>query len=281
MVEFSQSNVSAGKALETFRLFLEGAVFQFSRPAFMAQDPIGIPHRFIRKEDKEISGFLTALIAWGNRLSILRSAKRLMDYMENEPYDFIRSRAYERKPFPAPVVHRTFHADDLLFILEGLNYLYGERGGLEGAFSFHLRRTGNLMEAIAGVRKEFLSLPHPARSRKHLANPAAGSHAKRILMFLRWMVRCDPFGIDFGLWQGVKPSDLYCPLDVHTGRAARALGLLRRKTDDRRAVEELTEHLRLLCPDDPVRYDIALFHLGRPENHVLLAHAPLFPARDV
>lgn len=277
----NRHSVATIRALEALKVFLEEAVVRFSGPEFLKQDPVCIPHSFSEKEDREISGFLTALIAWGNRASILNSARRLTDYMEGEPFRFVIHRAFERKPFPCRVVHRTFQADDLLFVLEGLHYLYTKRGGLEGAFGHHLRRTGNLLEAIGGVRQELLSVPHLARSRKHLANPSAGSHAKRILMFLRWMVRPDPLGIDFGLWQQVKPADLYCPLDVHTGRAARALGLLRRKTDDRRAVEELTYNLRSLCPDDPVRYDIALFHLGRPENRVLLTHAPLFPACDV
>ncbi|MCS6981588.1 MAG: TIGR02757 family protein [Flavobacteriales bacterium] len=253
----------------------------FSSEDFIREDPIQIPRLFQLKEDREISGFLTALISWGQRKSILRSAYRLMDLMDFAPFQFITKKHPKVWRKLGGFVHRTFNSDDLMFILAGLRYIYHEKGGLEDIFVYHLKRTGNLLDAISGVRAEFLKIPHLARSRKHLADPKAGSHAKRILLFLRWMIRRDVHQIDLGIWSRIPPSALYCPLDVHTGRAARALGLLNRKTDGRRAVEELTERLRILCPEDPVRYDIALFHLGRPENRVLLAHAPLFPSGDV
>lgn len=269
------------QALRNLKNFLEACVENFSSEKFIREDPIQIPRLFQLKEDREISGFLTALISWGHRKSILRSAYRLLELMNYAPYHFITLKHPKAWRGLENFVHRTFNSDDLLFILAGLRYLYLEKGGLEGAFIHHLERTGNLLDAISGVRAEFLKMPHLPRSRKHLADPQAGSHAKRILMFLRWMVRKDEYQVDLGIWSRIPPSALYCPLDVHTGRAARALGLLNRKTDGRGAVEELTERLRILCPEDPVRYDIALFHLGRPENSVLLAHAPLFPSVDV
>lgn len=272
---------SRHQALRSLKNFLDVCVETFSCEEFIREDPIQIPRLFQKKEDREISGFLTALISWGHRKAILRSADRLMELMHYAPFQFITEKHPPSWRRLEGFVHRTFNSDDLIFILQGLRYIYQEKGGLEGAYVFHLQRTGNLLDAISGVRSEFLKIPHLARSRKHLADPQAGSHAKRILMFLRWMVRKDVHKIDLGIWSGIPPSALYCPLDVHTGRAARTLGLLNRKTDERRSVEELTERLRILCPEDPVRYDIALFHLGRPENSVLLAHAPLFPSDNV
>ncbi|MCX7649537.1 MAG: TIGR02757 family protein [Flavobacteriales bacterium] len=275
------NKVSALPTIVALRNFLEERIAQFSRPEFFSEDPIGIPKLFQRKEDIEIAGFLTALISWGTRKSILVSAHKLLDIMGYEPYRFILECRPDEREKAVGFVHRTLRGEDLLFLLEALAMIYTQYGSLEAVFHKHLSRKGHVLDAISGVREEILLVPHLPRSRKHLANPAAGSHAKRILMFLRWMVRQDPYGIDFGLWRSISPDQLFCPLDVHSGRAARALGLLSRPQNDRRAVEELTSRLRCLCPTDPVRYDIALFHLGRPENSVLLAHAPLFYAADV
>lgn len=243
-------------------LFLNNNVTLFNNPAFIPPDPISIPHKFSKKEDMEIAGFLTALISWGSRSAILKSASTLMELMENQPFEFIISAEDKELKRLAEFYYRTFNASDLLFLVEALKYLYVEKGGMEEVASKYFDQTGTVKGMITGLREEMLKAPHLSRSEKHLANPSKGSAAKRINMFLRWMIRKDDNGVDFGLWEKIPASALMIPLDIHTGRIARQLGLLQRKQNDWKAVEELTANLRKFDPDDPVKYDFALFGIG-------------------
>ena len=243
------------------KAFLDEKTKQYQQPGFLETDPIQIPHGFSQKEDIEVSGFLTATIAWGNRLSIIRSGHRMMEVMDQAPYDFVMNATEGEFSRMEGYVHRTFNDLDLKCFILSLRHLYLEYGGMENVFSLYSRPEG-LQEAITNVRARFFEIPHPKRSEKHFSDPSRGSAAKRINMFLRWMVRPADTGVDFGIWKGLEPSQLSCPLDVHSGKGARALGLLKRKQNDARAVAELDAALRKLDPEDPVKYDFALFGLG-------------------
>lgn len=232
----------------------------YCRSDFIKEDPISIPHLFNRMEDIEIAGFLTATISWGQRKTIIQSANHLMKLMDYSPYEFIiQAGENDIKPLEK-YKHRTFSGTDCVFFIHSLRNIYLNYGGLENAF----KRTGydDIKSSIMKFREIFFSIPYPARTAKHIANPAAGASAKRINMFLRWMVRKDDRGVDFGIWNMVSPSRLYCPLDIHTGNVARKLGLVNRKQDDWKSLEELMSHLRVFDPEDPVKYDFALFGLG-------------------
>jgi uncharacterized protein (TIGR02757 family) len=234
----------------------------FYQPAFIENDPISIPHLFSQKEDIEIAGFITALISWGRRPAILKTARNMLEQMDFQPYAFVmNSRTNDLKKFEH-FVYRTFNSSDLLFIFEALRQIYATKGGLEGVCTKHFQQSGNIRETISGLRTQLLQYPHLSRSEKHLANPMKGSAAKRINMFLRWMVRNDPKGVDFGIWKGIPSSALMIPLDVHSGNTARKLDLLTRRQNDWKAVEELTIKLRQFDPEDPVKYDYALFGMG-------------------
>jgi uncharacterized protein (TIGR02757 family) len=240
--------------------FLEEKCNLYNRPSFIDSDPVVVPHLFTRNQDIEIAGFLTATIAWGNRKSIVTNGRRLMRLMDDSPYDFLVGAGPEDfKPF-LRFVHRTFNGDDCLFFITALQNIYKKHHSLEPLFST-MNELG-AAHAIGVFRNTLLSFPHLHRSEKHISNPAAGSATKRINMFLRWMVRRDDRGVDFGLWKSVSASSLICPLDVHSGRVARKLGLLQRKASDWKAAEELTSRLRKFDPADPVKYDFALFGLG-------------------
>lgn len=244
------------------RGLLEEAVVRFNRPEFIPGDPVSIPHQFVIKEDIEIAGFLTALISWGRRTSIIAKASELMGTMGRHPHDFILGFSdKDLIPF-LNFRYRTFFTDDLLFILKALQGIYRNRGGLHGLFLEGFDRTGDMLETIHYVRKEFMKYPHLKRSEKHLSDPTHGSAAKRINLFLRWMIRNDHCGVDFGIWKDFSPSALYLPLDVHSGNVARSLGLLDRKANDRKSVEQLTGKVRRWDAGDPVKYDYALFGLG-------------------
>jgi len=245
--------------------FLDEKTQQYNHPNFIKHDPIQIPHLYTEKEDIEIAGFLAATIAWGNRASIIKSAHKMMDLMGNSPYDFVLNHRAEHLKRIDGFVHRTFSSTDLLYFLHALKHLYLKKDGLEGVFQEHQSAT-SLQAAIHHLKKEFFALPHPERSLKHLPDPLKGSAAKRINMFLRWMVRKDDMGVDFGLWKGIAPSKLSCPLDVHTGTISRKLGMLKRKQNDTKAVYELDLVLRSFDPEDPVKYDFALFGLGASEK---------------
>jgi uncharacterized protein (TIGR02757 family) len=241
--------------------FLEVKVEQYHQPNFLKDDPISIPHHFNRKEDIEISGFLTATISWGNRKSIIKSANRLMEIMEWEPYRYIMEYHPAQSEDLSGFVHRTFNAEDLACFFSALKHLYSVYGGLEPIFARYQTKS-NLQPAITAFKRHFFEQEHLHRSTKHISDPEKGSAAKRINMFLRWMIRDNSGGVDFGLWPSLHPSQLSCPLDIHSGRVARKLGLLKRNQNDGKAVVELDINLRKLDPADPVKYDFALFGLG-------------------
>lgn len=241
--------------------FLDQRVDLYNRPSFIGLDPVSIPHRFNLREDIEIAGFLAATIAWGNRVAILRSADRMLSYMGNSPYDFvINHRDCDLKGIDG-CIHRTYFAEDFIYFIEALKYICLEKGGMEAVFARY-QTDDSLQPAIHEFRRIFFELPHNSRTERHLSDPFKGSAAKKINMFLRWMVRNDDRGVDFGLWRSISPSVLSCPLDVHSGNVARKLGLLTRKQSDAKAVAELDSRLREMDPADPVKYDYALFGLG-------------------
>lgn len=242
--------------------FLEQQVNTHNQPQFIAGDPIEIPHRFTDPRDIEISGFLVATIAWGQRKSIIKSAHQLINWMEGSPFDFvINASESDLKPF-SKFVYRTFNGEDCQFFLKSLKNVYQNHRGLEGLFRDGFQQNGNIRDTLSHINDVFFELPHLQRTTKHLANPAKGSSAKRLNMYLRWMVRSDRAGVDFGLWDFIPASVLMIPLDVHVGNVARQLGLLERKQNDWKAVEELTANLRQFDAGDPVKYDFALFSLG-------------------
>jgi uncharacterized protein (TIGR02757 family) len=245
--------------------FLDFKVEQYNNPRFIESDPIQIPHKFRKKEDIEISGFLTATIAWGNRKSILKNASALMDLLDNAPHDFVMNHNEEDLKFLDKFVHRTFNGTDLQYFIFSLKNIYSNHGGMERIFRKHAQPT-DLQPAIHEFRKIFFEPAHPERTRKHISDPLRNSAAKRINMFLRWMVRKDMAGVDFGIWE-LKSSQLSCPLDIHSGNTARKLGLLSRKQNDALALRELDASLRKFDPRDPVKYDFALFGLGVFEKY--------------
>lgn len=244
------------------KAFLDEKADLYERPEFIKDDPIQIPHTFTKKEDIEIIGLLTATIAWGQRPTIIKNAYRMAEMMDQAPHEFVLN--FERSDLERTegFVHRTFNSTDLRFFILTLRAIYQDNGGLEKVFTSAFIKHQNSAEAIAAFRKEFLSVPHEKRTEKHISDPLKGSSAKRLNMFLRWMVRSKERGVDFGLWKDIDPAWLSVPLDVHTGNMARKLGLLQRKQNDQRAVQELDARLRSFDPKDPVKYDFALFGLG-------------------
>jgi len=296
--------------------YLDKKLQQYNRQEFIASDPIQVPHLFSKKEDIEIAAFLTATIAWGNRKMIINNALRLMNFLNNSPYDFILNKvpdyntchcgrsvseaelldpqSLEKQSFRPQgeihckqkeifslrsrktpdgrnddkfqainnFVHRTFNGYDCMFFLLSLKRIYTELGGLENVFNRGFSIDNTIFSALKFFRKEFLYLPHNKRVERHLSDVEKKSAAKRLNMFLRWMVRKDENGVDFGLWRKIPTSALMLPLDVHAGNVSRQLGILNRKQNDWKAVEEVTENLRKFCPEDPVKYDFALFGSG-------------------
>lgn len=236
--------------------FLDFKANQYNSKDFIETDPIQIPHQFARKEDIEIIGFLVATIAWGQRKSIINSGNKLVEIMLHSPFEFIQNYSSKELSF----VHRTFNPLDLDFFFRSLQRIY-QNGGLESAFSKHPEIEG-VKGRIVNFRQLFLETEHEKRSEKHLSNPLKNSAAKRINMFLRWMVRQDKQGVDFGIWKSISPSELYLPLDVHTANNARKLGVLTRKQNDWKALEEIMATLQKMDKNDPVKYDFALFGLG-------------------
>ena len=245
--------------------FLDEKVDLYNRPSFIEDDPISIPHLYTRKEDIEISGFLTATIAWGNRKMILTNSARMMEILEDSPFEFIMDSSDCELDQAIRFVHRTFNMVDLAYFLKALRHIYKIKGGLEKIFETH-KTSDSLQPAIHELNKIFFELPHEKRTERHVSDPYKGSAAKKINMFLRWMVRKDNKGVDFGIWESISPSILSCPLDVHSGNVARKLGLLSRKQNDAKAVAELDKVLRSFDSEDPVKYDFALFGLGAIER---------------
>lgn len=241
--------------------FLDEKVDLYNNPKFIESDPIQVPHSFSVKEDIEIAGFMSSVIAWGNRKIIIRNAQKMMDMMGNSPYDFILSHEEHHLDNLDNFVHRTFNGTDLVGFVKGLKNIYENHGGLETVFSKN-QEPHSMQKSISEFKKVFFEIEHQNRTQKHVSDPLNNSAAKRINMFLRWMVRNDNKGVDFGIWKSIPPSALSCPLDVHSGNVARKLGLLMRRQNDAKAVAELDTQLRLLDPNDPVKYDFALFGLG-------------------
>ena len=241
--------------------FLDEKVEKFNRPEFIETDPIQVPHGFSKKENIEISAFLTATIAWGNRRSIINNAYRLMIMMENQPHDFILNASTSEKKQLTRFVHRTFNGSDCIYFVDSLQNIYKKDSGLQAVFETGYKLENSVKSALMHFHHIFFEIPGE-RSRKHVSNVRTGASAKRLNMFLRWMIRKDDKDVDFGIWQGIPVSKLMLPLDVHTGNVARKLGLLQRKSNDWKAVEEVTGTLRKLDPKDPVKYDFALFGLG-------------------
>lgn len=240
--------------------FLDEKYDLYNRETFIETDPIQIPKAFSKKEDVEIAAFLASTIAWGQRPTIIKNAKKLMQWMDEAPHDFIMNAQESDLHIFAQFKHRTFNGEDAIFFIQALQNIYRNHGGLEATFS--KQNEGDAKDAIANFRKIFFSINHPQRTEKHVSNVLKKSSAKRLNMFLRWMIRDDKRSVDFGIWKSLSPADLYLPLDVHTGRVGRKLGLLTRKQDDWPAVNEITQSLRILDPNDPVKYDFALFGLG-------------------
>lgn len=247
--------------LITVKPLLDEAYDRFARPQFIQDDPIQVPRSFAQRPDAEVIGFLTATIAWGQRKTIIANAWKLVRLMDEAPHDFVMNASPAELKRMGDFVHRTFNGIDLQHFLRGIRHLYREHGGIEEAFLMD-GRVGDMGDAIARFKSRFFEPKHQPRTRKHVADPSKGSNAKRINMYLRWMVRPNDRGVDLGLWKRITPADLMVPLDVHTGRVGRELGLLKRTQDDWKSVVELTEQLRKLDPMDPVKYDIALFALG-------------------
>ena len=245
--------------------FLDLKANHYQSQDFISADPIQIPHRFTKKEDVEIAGFLAATIAWGNRTSIIKNANEMMKLMDEAPFDFIVNHQTSDLDVFDGFVHRTFNATDLKYFVQAIKNLYVNKGGLEFCITQHVSKMP-LQTALHHFKNEFFELPHELRTEKHLADPLKGSAAKRINMYLRWMVRPNTSGVDFGLWKSMHPRNLSCPLDVHSGTVARKLGILNRKQNDAKALLELDKQLRIMDSEDPVKYDFALFGLGAFEK---------------
>ncbi|MGC1391380.1 MAG: TIGR02757 family protein [Bacteroidales bacterium] len=241
--------------------FLDEKVELYNRPSFIESDPISIPHQFSKKQDIEIAGFLAATIAWGNRKMILRNANRMMELLDDSPYEFIMFSSEEEMETVGSFVHRTFNSVDLIYFLKALRHIYRNHGGLETIFNT-CQTSDSLQPAIHEFHKIFFELPHEKRTERHVSDPLKGSAAKKLNMYLRWMVRKDNRGVDFGIWDSISPSVLSCPLDVHSGNVARKLGLITRNQNDSKAAFELDMNLREMDINDPVKYDFALFGLG-------------------
>ena len=240
--------------------FLDEKSFQYNQKTFIESDPIQIPHQFEKKEDIEIASFLTSIIAWGQRKTIIKNGYKMMEVLENSPHDYILN-ASEKEIEKAHIIHRTFNPIDFRYFIKTLKRIYLDYGNLENLFC-NSNNKKNMHLSIHNFKTIFFQNEFPKRSTKHISDPFKGSACKRINMFLRWMVRVDDKGVDFGIWKKISPSILSCPLDVHSGNVARKLKLLLRTQNDHKAVLELDKKLRTLDPKDPVKYDFALFGLG-------------------
>lgn len=251
------------KGIELKR-FLNQKADHYNQPSFISNDPVCIPHLFSRKQDIEIAGFFAAIFAWGNRTTIIQKSKELMQLMDHAPHAFCLHHTAKDLEKLLRFKHRTFNTTDLLYFIEFFRFHYTKHRSLETAFT---SQGSTAEEMLTGFHHYFFSLEHvPPRTRKHIATPERKSTCKRINMFLRWMVRNDKKGVDFGIWKNISPSQLICPIDLHVARVARKLGILKRKQTDWQAAVELTDYLRTLDKSDPVKYDFALFSLGVAEK---------------
>ena len=252
---------------EDLKSFLDARVAEYNQPGFIPNDPICIPHEYVKKQDIEIAGFLAAVFAWGWRKTIINKSREFLGLMGNEPHHFVLNySANDLGPF-LDFRHRTFNSTDALYFLHFFRWFYKRHESLEEAFTEGLGDDVPIEARLTQFFESFFSLPdHPARTCKHIPNPARKSACKRMNMYLRWMVRQDDKGVDFGLWNTIKPSQLICPCDLHVDRVARKLGLIKRKQTDWQTATELTESLKKLDANDPVKYDFALFGLGVEER---------------
>jgi uncharacterized protein (TIGR02757 family) len=252
-----------------FQEFLNCKVEQYNNSAFIEGDPVCIPHQYTLLQDIEISGFFAAILSWGRRETIIRNTEKLMGMMDNAPYEFIlQHKETDLKPF-LTFSHRTFNSTDILFFISFLHEYYSTFISMESAFSTHLDRDDKtIKKALIGFQQIVFAGEYPERTRKHLSSPARNSACKRMNMFLRWMVRTDHQGVDFGLWKSISPSQLVIPLDIHVSRVARRFGLIEDERVNWKTAEALTDELRKFDPEDPVKYDYALFGLGIMEKFV-------------
>jgi uncharacterized protein (TIGR02757 family) len=242
------------------KAFLEEQVARYNQPDFIPNDPISIPHQFTKKQDIEIAGFIAAVFSWGNRRTIVNKSNAFLGLMDNSPHDFILNHGETDLKRFLSFTHRTFQPTDALYFIEILSRHYRLHDSLEELF---ITTEPNMEVRLNQFAERFFSLENaPNRTRKHVPSPARKSTCKRINMFLRWMVRQDDRGVDFGLWKQIAPAELVCPIDVHVSSVARSIGLLHRKQNDWQAAVELTENLRKMDAEDPVKYDFALFGMG-------------------
>ena len=248
--------------IENIKEFLDIKYDQYNRTEFIESDPICIPRSFNAPNDIEIAGFFAAIISWGKRSTIIKNGFELIRLMDNQPFDFIINSNVSELKYFRNFKHRTFNYIDAVYFIKSLKNIYNNHGSIGAVFENNYEETGSLKNAIINFRNIFFELPYPDRTLKHISDISKGAAAKRINMFLRWMIRKDKRGVDFGIWHKIPASALYIPLDVHTGNISRKLGLLKRKQNDWKAVEELTDILRKFDSNDPVKYDFALFGLG-------------------
>lgn len=253
---------------EHLKKLLDDKARLYNQPGFIANDPICIPHSFTKKQDIEISGLFAATLAWGNRTTIINNCRKLMQWMDNAPHDFIRNHTdTDLRPF-VHFVHRTFNATDLLYFISLLQHHYSNHDTLEAAFVPGKQYSEeNVEKALLHFHDYFFSIEHPERTRKHVPTPRRNSACKRLNMYLRWMVRKDRNGVDFGIWKSIRAHQLICPLDVHVARVACRLELIDNEKSDWKNAVLLTEHLRELNPQDPAVYDYALFGMGAEERY--------------
>ena len=249
--------------------FLDKKVAEYNNPSFIQADPISLPHRFTKKQDIEIAGFFASIFAWGNRTTIINKTTELMELMDDAPHQFITNHSDKELQKLLAFKHRTFNTTDLLYFLLFFKHHYTKHTSLETAFTKWMsKEDANIEKALTGFHGYFFSLEDaPVRTKKHIATPAGGSTCKRLCMFLRWMVRRDNCGVDFGIWKRISPAQLVCPIDVHVARVARHLKLLTRAQTDWQTALELTEALKKFDRDDPAKYDFALFSLGVIEKY--------------
>ncbi len=243
------------------QVLLDESYEKYNTLDFIETDPIQVPHSFSKKENIEISAFLAATIAWGRRDMIIKNAWRMIKILDNNPYDFIMNATQKDFNSLERFVHRTFQHVDFVFFLQSLQNIYKNKNGLEDVFWQGYRKNKSIKEAIMNFREVFFELPAPDRTQKHVANVTRNSAAKRINLFLMWLIRHDKVGVHFGLWKKFNPADLMLPLDVHTANMSRALKLLQRKQNDWKAVVELTNNLKKFDANDPTKYDFAIFGL--------------------
>ncbi|MBO5875597.1 MAG: TIGR02757 family protein [Alistipes sp.] len=247
---------------EELRDLLESLHDKYNRPEFIEHDPISVPHSFSSRDDREVAGLLASTIAWGNRKAIVKSAKRMMQYMDNAPADFVRNASERELALLESYVHRTFNGRDFIDFVRGVRGMFERFGGIGNFVEERYEATGSMASVLSDFRREFFACDHDPHCEKHLSSIDKGAACKRLNMYFRWFVRRDERGVDFGEWRKVPMSALYLPLDVHTGNMGRALGLLHRKQSDWKATAEITASLREFDAEDPVRFDFSLFGAG-------------------